>query len=86
LAVNKTEKDYGWDYVVEVFRDGVSEGLLFNAQLKSSASTSYSTGEKFISQPLERDAAEYLATQLQQPTFLFHATSSGIASSGVRFS
>ena len=72
-AVNPSEKDYGWDYVVEVFRDGVSTGLLFNAQLKSSASTPYSAEGKFISQPLERDAAEYLATQLKQPTFLFHA-------------
>jgi hypothetical protein len=72
-AVNASEKDYGWDYVVEVFRDNVSTGLLFNAQLKSSTVTAYSADETFISQSLEMDAAEYLARTLQQPTFLFHA-------------
>ena len=72
-GVNPSERDYGWDYVVEVFHDASSTGLLFNAQLKSSAVTSYSAKRTFISQPLERDAAEYLARQLRQPTFLFHA-------------
>jgi len=72
-GVNPSEKDYGWDYAVEVFRDGTSTGLLFNAQLKSSAITAYSAEGTFISQPLEIEAAEYLAKRLQQPTFLFHA-------------
>jgi len=71
-AVNASEQDYGWDYVVEVFRGGTSTGLLFNAQLKGSRHTDYSSDATFISQPLERDAADYLARQLQQPTFLFH--------------
>jgi len=72
-AVNASEKDYGWDYVVEVFRDNISTGLLFNAQLKSSTVTPYCADETFISQSLEIDAAEYLARTLQQPTFLFHS-------------
>jgi hypothetical protein len=72
-AVNASERDYGRDYVVEVFRHGVSTGLLFNAQLKGSRHTQYSSSGEFISQPLEREAAEYLTRQLQQPTFLFHA-------------
>jgi hypothetical protein len=72
-AVNGSERDYGWDYVVEVFRNGVSTGLTFNAQLKSSLHTGYSSDGVFISQSLERDAADYLARQLHQPTFLFHA-------------
>ena len=72
-GVNPSERDYGWDYVVEVFRDRESTGLLFNAQLKSSTVTPYSAEGTFISQPLERDAAEYLAGRLRQPTFLFHA-------------
>lgn len=72
-GVNYREQDYGWDYAVEVFRDTKSTGLLFNAQLKSSTITRYSSEGTFISQSLERNAADYLATQLRQPTFLFHA-------------
>ena len=72
-AVNPIERDYGRDYVVEVFRNGASTGLTFNAQLKSSLHTDYSSGGRFVSQLLERRAADYLARQLHQPTFLFHA-------------
>ncbi|MEO8053203.1 MAG: DUF4365 domain-containing protein, partial [Acidobacteriota bacterium] len=80
-GVNPSQQDYGWDYVVEVFRDNrsaraprhVSTGLLFNAQLKSSIATSYSADGTFISQHLEMPSADYLARQLRQPTFLFHA-------------
>ena len=72
-GVNPSEKDYGWDYVVEVFRNGESTGHLLAAQLKSSASTPYSKDQTFISQPLETPAADYLARQLKLPTFLFHA-------------
>lgn len=72
-AVNGTERDYGRDYLVEVFRNRASTGLTFNAQLKSSLHTAYSSDGHFISQPLEREAADYLARQLHQPTFLFHA-------------
>ncbi|HLG95251.1 MAG TPA: DUF4365 domain-containing protein [Bryobacteraceae bacterium] len=72
-AVNASELDYGWDYVVEVFRNGASTGLTFHAQLKSSLHTAYSSHGLFISQSLEREAADYLARQLHQPTFLFHA-------------
>jgi Domain of unknown function (DUF4365) len=72
-AVNTSERDYGWDHVVEVFRNGESTGLLFNGQLKGSRHTSYSADGSFISQELEIDSADYLARQLRQPTFLFHA-------------
>jgi len=72
-AVNPSQQDYGWDYVVEVFRNGSSTGLSFNAQLKGSLHTNYSSDSTFISQSLDRDAVDYLARQLQQPTFLFHA-------------
>ena len=72
-AVNGSERDYGWDYVVEVFRNNQSTGLLFNAQLKGSRHTEYSADGKFLSQTLEQDAADYLARQIRQPTFLFHA-------------
>lgn len=72
-AVNGSKRDYGWDYVVEVFRNHQGTGLLLSAQLKSSLHTRYSADGTFISQVLEKDAADYLARQLRLPTFLFHA-------------
>jgi hypothetical protein len=72
-SVNGSKRDYGWDYVVEVFRNGESTGFLFNGQLKGSRHTEYSADGSFISQELESDSADYLARQLRQPTFLFHA-------------
>jgi hypothetical protein len=72
-SVNGSKRDYGWDYVVEVFRNGESTGFLFNGQLKGSLHTVYSADGTFISQELELDSADYLARQLRQPTFLFHA-------------
>ena len=72
-AITPSERDYGWDYVIEVFRKGESTGLLFNAQLKGSKHTAYSSDGSFISQELEIDSADYLARQLRLPTFLFHA-------------
>ena len=72
-SVNVSKRDYGWDYVVEVFRNGESTGFLFNGQLKGSLHTAYSADNTFISQELELDSADYLARQLRQPTFLFHA-------------
>ncbi len=72
-AITPSERDYGWDYMVEFFKDHESTGVIFAAQLKGSRHTKYSTDGSFISQTLEKDAAEYLARQLRQPTFLFHA-------------
>lgn len=72
-AVNGSKRDYGWDYVVEVFRNRESTGFLFNGQLKGSRHTAYSADGSFISQDLEIDSADYLARQLRLPTFLFHA-------------
>jgi hypothetical protein len=76
-AITPSERDYGWDYVVEVFRNGESTGLLFNGQLKGSRQTAYSADGSFISQELEIDSADYLARQLRLPTFLFHADVEG---------
>ena len=70
--VGKSESDYGWDYVVEVFRNGESNGVVFNVQLKGSRHTAYSADSTLISQKLEMDSAKYLAQQFQQPTFLMH--------------
>ncbi len=72
-AVSGSRRDYGWDYVVEIFRNGESTGLLFNVQLKGSRHTAYSADSSFISQQLEIDSADYLARQLRLPTLLFHA-------------
>ena len=72
-AVTPSERDYGWDHVVEVFRNGESTGILFNGQLKGSRRTCYSADGSFISQELEVGSADYLARQLRLPTFLFHA-------------
>jgi hypothetical protein len=71
-AVSGTERDYGRDYVVEIFRNGERTGMLFNVQLKGSRNTAYSADGTFVSQKLEMDSAQYLAQQLQQPTFLVH--------------
>ena len=71
-SITPSERDYGWDYVVEVFRNGGSTGLLFNVQLKGSRHTAYSADRAFTSQKLEMDSAEYLARQLLLPTFLVH--------------
>jgi len=46
---------------------------MFAGQLKGSRHSKYSAHGTFISQPLEQDAADYLARQLEQPTFLSHA-------------
>jgi hypothetical protein len=72
-SVNGSKRDYGWDYVVEVFRNRESTGFLFNGQLKGSRHTEYSADGSFISQELEIDSADYLVRQLRLPTFLFHA-------------
>lgn len=72
-AITPSERDYGWDYIVEFFKNHESTGVMFAGQLKGSRHTKYSADGTFISQPLEQDAADYLARQLEQPTFLFHA-------------
>ena len=71
-AVTPSERDYGWDYVVEFFKEHQSTGMLFTGQPKGSSHTEYSADGSFISQLSEQDSADYLARQLQQPTFLFH--------------
>ncbi len=72
-AISPSERDYGWDYIVEFFKEHESTGMLFTGQLKGSRHTEYSADGTFISQLLDQASADYLARQLQQPTFLFHA-------------
>src|SRR6266516_2001850 len=72
-VVNGVEKDYGWDYDIEVFKKGESTGFSFKVQLKSSTASEYSADGIFISQELTIDQAEYLAVQQIAPTVLMHA-------------
>jgi hypothetical protein len=72
-AVCPQVPDYGVDYIVRVSRDNQQTGYSFNAQLKGSRNTKKSADGRFILQALKRGAADYLARQLRQPTFLFHA-------------
>jgi Domain of unknown function (DUF4365) len=72
-AITPSERDYGWDYIVEFFDEHESTGVMLAGQLKGSRHTKYSADGTFVSQTLEQDAADYLARQVEQPTFLFHA-------------
>src|SRR5262249_39029834 len=72
-AINGVEKDYGWDYDIEIFKDGESTGFNFKVQLKSSTVTDSSADGLFISQELTLDQAHYLAEQQIAPTVLIHA-------------
>jgi hypothetical protein len=72
-AITPSERDYGWDYIVEFFKGHESTGMFFAGQLKGSRHTKYSADGTFMSQLVEQDAADYLARQLEQPTFFFHA-------------
>lgn len=65
--------DYGRDFEIEIFRDGRSTGILFNAQLKSSASPAYSKDNSFVSVKLETPSARYLAHELQVPALVMQA-------------
>jgi hypothetical protein len=72
-TVNKLEHDYGIDFLVEVFRDHQSTGVLFKVQLKSSTVSGYSADGEFISQPIEISNAKYLCRELRSPVILIHA-------------
>jgi hypothetical protein len=74
-AVTKIEKgaDYGRDFQIEIFRNGRSTGIVFNVQLKSSASPAYSKDHSYVSVKLEAPNARYLAFELQLPAFVMHA-------------
>jgi hypothetical protein len=66
-------EDYGRDYEIEIFRNGKSAGILFNLQLKSSVSPSYSKDREFVSVKLNTGNARYLAHELQAATFVMLA-------------
>lgn len=71
-VVNAIENDYGADYEVEIFQDGLSTGATFKVQLKSSASTQYSSDGTVVSQPIRVANAKYLTHELRVPTVVVH--------------
>jgi hypothetical protein len=72
-TVNRIGKDYGRDFEIEIFHSGKSTGILFNVQLKSSVSPSYSRNKEFLSVKLKIRNARYLAQELHLPTFVIRA-------------
>ena len=66
-------EDYGVDYDVQVFADGVATGVWFKVQLKSSESSDRSVGGDFISVQLDVDHAKQYALEIREPLFLVHA-------------
>lgn len=72
-VVNDVEEDYGIDSNIQIFDQKSPTGAWFHVQLKSSASSNYSTDGSFISQPLSIDHARHFALEMHQPVFLVHA-------------
>lgn len=72
-VVNTVKRDYGIDYNVQVF-DGTSpSGTWFHVQLKSSASSQYSSDRTFISQEITVDHARHYALEMREPLLVIHA-------------
>jgi hypothetical protein len=72
-TANRVGKDYGRDFEIEIFHDGKTTGMLFNVQLKSTVSPSYSKDSSFLSVDLKARNARYLSTELRMPTFVVQA-------------
>jgi hypothetical protein len=72
-VVNDVQEDYGIDTNIQVFEGKSPTGAWFHVQLKSSASSEYSTNSAFISQELSIDHARHYALEMRQPIFLIHA-------------
>ena len=71
-VVNTIENDYGADFEVEIFEGGASTGATFKVQLKSSASTQYSSDGTVVSQPIRVANAKSLMHELRVPTVVVH--------------
>jgi hypothetical protein len=72
-VVNAVERDYGIDFNVQVFAGKSPTGTWFHVQLKSSASSDYSTDRSFISQEITADHARHYALELREPVLVIHA-------------
>lgn len=71
-VLNEVQDDYGIDFNVQVFDGGAPTGVWFHVQLKSSASTQYSSDSTFVSQELPVDHARHYATEMRQPVLVIH--------------
>jgi hypothetical protein len=72
-VVNDVQEDYGIDTNVQVFDGKSPTGAWFHVQLKSSATTAYSSAIDFISQELSVEHAQHYALEMRQPILLIHA-------------
>lgn len=71
--VNAVEKDYGIDFNVQVFDGPSPTGTWFHVQLKSSASSEYSSDQSFISQDISVDHARHYTLEMHEPILVIHA-------------
>lgn len=72
-VVTDVQEDYGIDYNVQVFGGKFPTGDWFHVQLKSSASSEYSSERTFISQELSIDHARHYALEMREPILIIHA-------------
>jgi len=71
-VVNDVQEDYGIDSNIQVFDGKAPTGSWFHVQLKSSASSEYSSDRAFISQKLFIDHAQHYALEMRQPVLIVH--------------
>lgn len=72
-VVNETKDDYGHDFWVQEFENRNPSGFCFLVQLKSSASSEYSSERDFVSQSLESRHVEHYVHDMRVPTVIAHA-------------
>jgi hypothetical protein len=72
-VVNDVQEDYGIDSNVQVFDGKFPTGAWFHIQLKSSASSAYSSDRTFISQELSIDHARHYTIEMRDPVLIIHA-------------
>jgi len=72
-VVNAVQRDYGIDYNVQVFEGKSPTGTWFHVQLKSSASSEYSSDRSFVSQEITVDHARHYAVEMREPVLVIYA-------------
>jgi len=72
-VVREQPKDYGVDYEVEVFDEGVSTGIVFKVQLKGTQEPRVVRDGRCVAQSLSLGDVEYLCKELTVPAVLIVA-------------
>ena len=72
-VINDVQEDYSIDTNVQVFDGKSPTGAWFHVQLKSSASSAYSSDQSFVSQELSVDHACHYVLEMREPVLLVHA-------------